>query len=76
MRFIKCLFTATIAFWLLITGCSNSDFNLLGKSTDQKITVQKQVADGEYYEDFNEITIEKKVKKAIKKKTQVPIKTT
>lgn len=38
----------------------------MGKSTDQKITVQKQVADGEYYKDFNEITIEKKVKKAIK----------
>jgi major membrane immunogen (membrane-anchored lipoprotein) len=66
LRFEKILIIAIIAFCLLITGCSNSDINILGKSTDQKITVQKQVADGKNYDDFNEITYDKKVQKAIK----------
>ncbi len=49
-----------------MTGCSNSDLNNLVKSTDQKITVQKQITESENYEDFNEITYENKVQKAIK----------
>ncbi|KZE69045.1 hypothetical protein AWM68_01905 [Fictibacillus phosphorivorans] len=60
MRF-KTLFTAIIAFCFLMTGC----FNLV-KSTEQKITVQKQIANSDNYEEFNEITNKNKVQKAIK----------
>ncbi len=49
-----------------MTSCSNSNFNNLIKSTDQKITVQKQVGNSENYDDFNEITNDSQVQKAIK----------
>jgi hypothetical protein len=47
-------------------SCSNSNFNNLIKSTDQKITVQKQIGNSENYDDFNEITNDSQVQKAIK----------
>jgi major membrane immunogen (membrane-anchored lipoprotein) len=66
LRFKKFLFTAIIAFCLLLTGCSNSDLNNLVKSTDQKMTIQKRVGNSDNYEAFKEITDKKKVQKAIR----------
>ncbi|MBH0166683.1 hypothetical protein IHV12_17315 [Fictibacillus sp. 7GRE50] len=55
-----------VCFCLLMISCSNSNFNNLIKSTDQKITVQKQIGNSENYDDFNEITNDSQVQKAIK----------
>ncbi|MFC0189593.1 hypothetical protein ACFFJY_14910 [Fictibacillus aquaticus] len=66
MRYKMFLVIAITSVFSLIIVFSNQNSVMLSKIKDHKITVQKHSGEGDSYEDFNEITEQKKVDKAIK----------